>query len=500
MVVLAVAFDEAGPEVLRDIAAGLPQDRNRGRVQKSAPASGHKDQMDMEACNHMPSHPVFHLDMSQAKCDDANMECIRGHVYTLKPDPDQEVLLARTAGVVRLVYNLALEQRRIWGGRPYKGGPSRAFGSKGLSGELSELRRDVPWIGAVSQTAQNQALIDLDKAYANFFSGRAGYPRPRKRGREDSFRHVGREISIRKLNGKWSEIRIPKIGWVRYRDTRPLRAGADGRVDIRSATIRRRAGGTWEVSISHRFEIEAGQTLPGAVGVDRGARVANALSTGEMVHLPDTVRKREKVIRRAARVLSRKARGSRRHAKARRRLARLRARDARARGHMAHVLSRRLSREFGLVAIEDLRIRNMTTSARGTLEEPGTNVRQKAGLNRSILNVGWFMFETMLAYKLQEAGGLLVKVPARNSSRECARCGHEDANNRKNQAIFACTACGHEDNADINAAKVILGRALRGEVSTRQRWNTPLLDVEGKASAPVEASTHDITRGLDAVA
>ena len=93
------------------------------------------------------------------------MQVYRAHVYRLYPTPEQLTLLAQTAGVVRLVYNLALEQRRTWGGRPYRGGRCRYFGAKGLSGELSALRREVGWIGAVSQTAQNQALIDLDRAF-----------------------------------------------------------------------------------------------------------------------------------------------------------------------------------------------------------------------------------------------------------------------------------------------------------------------------------------------
>lgn len=428
------------------------------------------------------------------------METIRGFVYRLRPTPDQEVLLSRTAGVVRLVYNLALEQRRIFGGRR-PNGAARNFGAKGLSGELSALRREIPWIGCVSQTAQNQALIDLDRAYANFFAGRAGYPGPRKRGINDAFRHVGREVETRRLNAKWSEVKVPKIGWIRYRDTRPLPTDAVGTADIRNATLRRGAGGVWEISIAVRFEIEAGQTPACAVGIDRGVAIPFAMSTGEIERLPETIARREAVIRRAARQMSRKTRGSRRYARARARVARLRARNAAARRHVAHVLSRRLVRTHGLIAIEDLKIRNMTKSARGTVEAPGSNVAQKSGLNGAILNVGWHRFERVLAYKLEETGGLLLKVPAAYSSQTCASCGHVHRENRENQATFRCRSCGQGANADINAARVILQRAMRmlAEGGDR-RWNTPPLDVEGKAPAPCEASTHDITRGLDAVA
>lgn len=430
------------------------------------------------------------------------METIRGFVYTLYPTATQREALARTAGVVRLVYNLALEQRRTWGGRPYKGGPARSFSAMGMSGELSELRKSVDWIGAVSQTAQNQALIDLDRAFTNFFEGRAGYPRPRKKGRDDAFRHVGREISVRKLNARWSAVKVPRIGWVRYRDTRPLPAPDHGpgekpkRPDIRSATLRALPGGGWQISIAVRFEIAERPVPEAAIGVDRGVAIPFALSTGEMVRLPETMARREASMRRAQKALSRRKRGSRRYARAQRRLARLKASNARARMDLAHRLTRRLSCEAGLVAIEDLKIRNMTASARGTVEEPGRNVRQKAGLNRAILNVGWHAFERLLAYKLEESGGVLTRVRPHHTSQECAACGHVGKENRKSQAVFVCTACGASANADINAARTILARALSGD--ELRRMNTTSLDVEASASAACEASTLLAMSRLDA--
>lgn len=447
----------------------------------------------------MSAMSIFHIDGSKTKLYLANMQTIRGYVYTLKPTAAQRDLLAQTVGVVRLVYNLALEQRRVWGGCPYRGGPARSLSSKGASGELSVLRRDFDWIGAVSQTAQNQALIDLDRAFANFFAKRAGYPKPRKRGRDDAFRQAGREVSVRRLNGKWSEVKIPKIGWVRYRDTRPMPRSATGELDIRNVTIRRLPVGTWEIAIAVRYEVIDVPTPAAAVGVDRGIAVPYALSTGEMIALPASMARRQAAVRRAQKALSRCRRGSNRYVKMRRRMAGLRSRDARARAHVAHVVSRRLVESFGLIAIEDLKIRNMTASAAGTIDAPGSRVAQKAGLNRAILNVGWHALERMLAYKLEETGGLLVKVSAAYTSQTCAACGHVDGRSRESQAIFRCTSCGEAANADINAAKTILARAMRGPDKDR-RGNTPLLDVEGKASAPFEASTRYIKKPLNAVA
>lgn len=426
------------------------------------------------------------------------MESIRGFVYRLKPTPEQERQLAQTVGVVRLVYNLALEQRRIFGPRRY-GGHWHNLGAKSLSGNLKLLREEYPWIAAVSQTAQNQALIDLDKAYANFFAGRAAYPTPRKRGVHDAFRQVGREIEVRRVNDRWSEVKVPKIGWVRYRDTRPLAPNADGEIEIRNATFRRSPDGSWSMSIALKCEVEGIATPNAAVGIDRGVAVPFALSTGDMIHLPDTLKRREPVIRRAQKVMSRRVKGSRRYAKARRRVARLKARNANARKHLAHVTSRRIVRGYGLVALEDLNTKGMTASARGTVDNPGTRVAQKSGLNRAILNVGWHQFETMLAYKLEETGGLLVKVPAAYTSQTCCACGHQSSENRESQAVFRCRSCGMVENADINAARVILHKAQSALAEENQRRaNSPLLDVEGKPLPPSIPAANPMKRQLDA--
>jgi putative transposase len=438
------------------------------------------------------------------------MEVLRGYVYDLFPTPEQEMLLSRTVGVVRLVYNLALEQRRTFGGRR-PDGAYRNFGAKGLSAELSALRRDFDWIGSVSQTAQNQALIDHDKAWSNFFAGRAGFPSPRRRGVNDAFRQAGREIEVRRLNAKWSEVKVPKIGWIRHRASRPLARNEKGEIEIRSATFRRSPAGRWQVAILLRCHVEDRPTPTGSVGADRGVVAACALSNGEITTLPETMARRERTIRRSRKNLSRKKRGSKRCHRERKRLATLQARNARARRHTAHVLSRRVAREFGLVVLEDLKIRNMMASARGTIEAPGRNVAQKAGLNRAIGNVGWHMLETMLIYKLEVAGGRLVKVPAAWSSLTCSGCGNRDRKNRESQAVFRCRSCGLCENADVNAARVILqwGHGLLAGLEP-WRGSTSSQDVERPKPAEacdedrattaslVEASTRCGGSGLDA--
>ena len=121
-----------------------------------------------------------------------------------------------------------------------------------------------------------------------------------------------------------------------------------------------------------------------------------------------------------------------------------------------HKLSTEVSENQARVYIEELQIRNMSASARGTIEDPGRNIRAKAGLNKSILDQGWFEFRNQLRYKLCWEGGKLVEVDSRYTSQRCSSCGHTEKENRRSQAVFKCQACGHEENADVNAAKNIL--------------------------------------------
>jgi putative transposase len=135
-------------------------------------------------------------------------------------------------------------------------------------------------------------------------------------------------------------------------------------------------------------------------------------------------------------------------------------RVANARKDFLHKTSTTIAKNHGVVVLEALKVRNMSASAKGTAVEPGKMVRQKAGLNRAILDQGWGMFSRFLGYKLADRGGVLIEVPAAYTSQTCAECGVVDARNRLDQARFVCTSCGHEANADTNAAIIILKRGL----------------------------------------
>jgi len=394
---------------------------------------------------------------------------MRGYKYKLKPSAEQGILFQQFSGVCRLVYNLALEQRCNWY-QHYQRQTGKRLNYIAQARELTVLRSEYDWIAAVSQTCQQQALRDLETAFSSFFAGRAKYPTPRKKGLNDSFRFVGRECAVVRYNRKWSAVRLPKIGMVKFRDTRPVQG------EVKNVTVTHEADG-WHVVFCCEFEqIIPANDLP-AVGIDRGVANTLTLSTGDALSLPASIRRIDKSRKHQQRALARQKRGSIRRAKQRRRVAVLSARSTRIRQDYLHKAALSIARRFGVVVLEDLKIKNMTASAKGTAAAPGKNVKAKAGLNRSILEQGWGMFATLLDYKLTERGGTLHLVNPAHTSQICAACGFTHAGNRKSQAVFQCIECGHRDHADVNAAVNILRR------------NTASMGVEGRHQPPYETLT-----------
>lgn len=381
----------------------------------------------------------------------------RAFRYRLYPTPVQGETLRQFVGATRFVYNLCLEQRRdFW--RQYRSATGGQLNFVSQGREVTKLRTEVDWIAAAPRTCLTQALRDLDKAFANFFAGRAGFPSPRRRGVNDSFRVQATETAVRRINARWSEVRIPNLGWVRFRDTRPE---LGHRVSV---TISRDAMG-WFAAFACEIEHEAPANDNPTVGIDRGIAVSLALSNGETFQLPNLSRL-DRRRRRAQRALARCQRGSKRRLKRLRRVAGISAKIARVRSHWQHCVSRDIASRFGTVVVEDLRVTNMAAAGPG-----------KSGLNRSIMAQGWTALAAKLAYKLEECGGALVKVKPAYTSQTCSECGAIDSESRKSQARFVCTSCGFAANADHNAAIIILRRS------------TPPMPVEGRGCAPDEAGT-----------
>ena len=319
---------------------------------------------------------------------------------------------------------------------------------------------ETEWLAQAPSQPLQQTLKDLERAYTNFFKGRAAFPVFKKRGRHDAFRFP-QGVKLDQGNAR---IFLPKLGWMRYRKSREV-AGSVKNVTVSAS------GGKWFISIQTECEVETPRhSANGIVGVDVGVANFATLSTGEIIAPINAMAKRQRQLARAQRALSRKRKFSRNWIKAKARVQSIHTRIGNTRRDYLHKLTTTLSKNHAAVVIEELQVRNMARSSSGTVDQPGRNVRAKAGLNRSILDQGWGEFRRQLEYKQAWRGGIVVAVPPMNTSRTCSECGHVAKENRRSQSRFECVACGHTANADVNAARNVLAAghaviACGGDVS-----------------------------------
>lgn len=372
------------------------------------------------------------------------MQRLQAFKYELMPTGEQQCQMRRFAGSCRFVFNkaLALQKER------YEQGEKK-LGYAGLCKLLTEWRNgpETPWLADAPVHPLQQTLKDLERAYTNFFAKRADFPRFKKKGQPGSFRYPDpKQIKLDQTN---SRLFLPKLGWLRYRNSRDV-LGTVKNVAVSMS------GGKWYVSIQTEREVE--QPIPngGAVGIDMGVARFATLSDGTFYVPLNSFKRHETALRKAQQAMSRKTKFSNNWKKAKARVQRIHSRIGNARRDYLHKCSTTISQNHAMVCIEDLQVRNMSKSAAGSVEKPGKNVRAKAGLNKSILDQGWFEFRRQLDYKLAWNGGHLIAVPPRNTSRTCPACGHVSADNRTSQAKFACVECGFEENADLVGAINIL--------------------------------------------
>jgi transposase len=369
--------------------------------------------------------------------------------------------MLRHCSDARYVWNLCVEQENEW--RPGRGKMPR-FAER--CRQLTEARDANPWLAAGSVTVQQQAVKDHAQAMRNFFSGTHQRPTWRKAGQHEGFRVVAvRPGDVRRLNRSHAEVKVPKAGWVRFRWSRPVPPGA------KSFRVTLDRAGRWHVAFAAIPEPVQGPGTGEVVGIDRGVKVGAALSTGEMLTVPRLRGREAARLLRLERKLARAKRGSNRRRDVKAQIARTKAREADRRKDWAEQASTDIARRFDVIRVEDLNIKGMTRSAKGTAEQPGKNVAAKAGLNREIGRSGWGRLVERLEDK---APGRVRKVPPAYTSQRCSACGHTARENRESQAVFLCTACGYACNADVNAARVIAaGHAVnaRGGDAVRRPVN-----------------------------
>jgi len=387
------------------------------------------------------------------------MSSIKAFRFQLRARPGIEAQLRRFAGGCRWVWNAALAEQKA---RHERG--EKYAGYAAMCQWLTAWRNApaTEWLSEGPIHPQQHVLRRLDEAYRRLFAKSGGFPRFKRRGEEPGIRYPDpKQFALDCENGR---LKLPKLGWVRLRMSRDVEGS------LRNVTITRE-GNKWFASL----QAEMQETVPSldvapTLGVDMGVATFAATSDEQKIAPLHALAKQQHRLRYLQRAVSRKKKGSNNRRKALRLLGNFHRRVARQRVDWLHKLSTQLADRHAVIALEDLRIKNMSASAKASAEAPGRNVRAKAGLNRSILDAAWGEFARQLAYKCAWRGGEVILVPPAYTSRTCRVCGFEDAANRKTQAFFVCVACGHEEHADVHAAKNIL--AAGHAVWTKERVNS----------------------------
>jgi putative transposase len=354
----------------------------------------------------------------------------------LDPNQCQATYLAKSCGIARFAYNWALAEWQ----KQYEEHKKDATKPKPSEGALRRLlnsikRQQFPWILEVTKNAPQMAIIQLGKAFKNFFSGHAKYPQRRKKGVHDRFTLTNDQFE---MNG--SNIRIPNLGWVRMREAVRF-AGK-----ILSATITRIAD-RWFVSITMEIpDPRKAKLSSNAVGIDLGASAMATLSTGEKIVGPKPHKRLLSRLRQLSKALSRKVKGSKNRAKAKIKLARLHARISNIRLDAIHKFTTGLTQRFGTICIEDLSVRRM--------------VKNRC-LARSISDMGFQEIRRQLEYKTTRNGNRLVIADRFfPSSKTCSHCGHVLTELSLSIREWSCPCCEKTHDRDLNAAKNLVAYAV----------------------------------------
>ena len=391
------------------------------------------------------------------------------HRIRIYPTAEQSLLLLRTFGCCRLLYNLALEQRSTFHR------PGRRIYFRSWSDELKALKAEAPFLAEVPHHCLVQALKDLDHAFSRFFSGQNAYPQPRKKFGNESCRFPDpKQFRL----GKES-LFLPKLGHVQARVHRPIQG------ELRSVTVNR-DGNQWYASILVRVRAKPAPVRTVVEGgYDIGVQQPVVDSDGTVHQLPRVSQAEQDLVKRVQRTIARRHKGSRRREKAKARLRNLQARFTRRRRNAAHQVSCRLVDKYSHLAAENLELGNMTASARGTVDKPGRNVAQKAGLNRSLLDIAPGQLRRMVAYKAGWAGTVFTCVDPSRTSQTCSDCGSHPKDEpdtahiphgRVSRDRFECPLCGFAADADVNAARNIRARG-------RLQWSAHQTTTAGPAVA-----------------
>lgn len=373
---------------------------------------------------------------------------IKTYKYKLKLNKSQAQKLKQWLGVTRLIYNVAKARNEY----VYKA-TEKSLSAYDLQKEVVQLKKEFDWMKELPKDTLNAPLFRLEKSMKAFFNGTARYPNWAKKKFWKSLVFIQQnKTGLRIENGK---IKLHKDVCMRYFNSRDLPKDAQ----IKIITVIKEIDG-WYASI--RFKTEIHRSIPAGdnqvVGIDWGVSRFLTLSNGLYYENPRWFQQHKERLKKEQQRLSAKKKGSSNWEKQVKKLARLQRHIARKRLDWQHKISTDLIRQYAGFVVENLNIKGMTKSAKGTHEKPGKNVKAKSGLNREILSTAPSQFVELLKYKSEWNGRYFKKVNPAYTSQTCIDCGHVSKENRQSQSEFICVNCGTVENADIVAAKNILGR------------------------------------------
>ena len=369
----------------------------------------------------------------------------------LYPDRYKIKDLYKNAGCRRWVYNKALATKI----EAYEKDGTN-LNAYALCNMLPQWKQENPWLAEADAQSLQQAIKDLIRNYNSFYNRGFGYPKFQKKRVKDSFR-IPQRNQIED-----NRIKIGKHGWFRFRGYHETSTEK-----IQSVTVKLEAG-KWYAVVLYKDETDytIDEFEHSACGIDVGVAKPITIVTEGMKgrHCGSSYKKRlakvEKQRKRKQKTLARKQKGSKNREKCKLQVQRLFQREADIRKDFCHKFSHQIATTRAVVCVEDLNLKGMTKSAKGTIENPGKNVAAKRGLNREVRRLGLGLLVNFLEYKCEKYGSTLVKVDPRFTSQTCNECGCISRKNRKNQAKFRCIECGHTDNADKNAARNIMAKGL----------------------------------------